>query len=76
VVSRFLRDLAAHADRLAGAQAERVLADLTDLVVVLLGDRVHGSEAVGSSLQRALLARSTRPFRNTTPRFPSPPDLP
>jgi AraC-like DNA-binding protein len=58
VVSRFLRDLAAHADRLAGAQAERVLADLTDLVVVLLGDRVHGSEAVGSSLQRALLARS------------------
>jgi AraC-like DNA-binding protein len=57
VVSRFLQDLGRHADRLSGSQAERVLADLTDLVVALLGDWVDDSDAVRSSLQRSLLLR-------------------
>jgi AraC-like DNA-binding protein len=57
VVSRFLRDLGRHADRLSGTQSERVLADVTDLVVTLLGDWVDGSEVVRSSLQRSLLLR-------------------
>jgi AraC-like DNA-binding protein len=57
VVSRFLRDLASNADHLSGAQSERVLADLTDLVVTLLGDWANGSEVVRSSLQRALIFR-------------------
>jgi AraC-like DNA-binding protein len=57
VVSRFLRDLARHADSLSGAQSERVLADVTDLVVTLLGDWAEDSEVVRSSLQRALLLR-------------------
>jgi AraC-like DNA-binding protein len=57
VVSRFLRDLARHADSLSGTQSERVLADVTDLVVTLLGDWVDGSEAVRSSLQRAMMLR-------------------
>jgi AraC-like DNA-binding protein len=57
VVARFLGDLARHGDHLAGAQSERVLADLTDLVVALLGDRVGDSEGVRSSLQRSLLVR-------------------
>jgi AraC-like DNA-binding protein len=57
VVSRFLRDLGRHADRLSGAQSERVLADVTDLVVTLLGDWVDGSEVVRSSVQRSLLLR-------------------
>jgi AraC-like DNA-binding protein len=57
VVSRFLRDLGRNADRLSGAQSERVLADLTDLVVTLLGDWVDGSEVVRSSVQRALIFR-------------------
>jgi AraC-like DNA-binding protein len=57
VVSRFLRDLASNADHLSGAQSERVLADLTDLVVTLLGDWVDDSEVVRSSLQRALMVR-------------------
>ena len=57
VVSRFLRDLARNADSLSGAQSERVLADVTDLVVTLLGDWVDGSEVVRSSVQRALMLR-------------------
>jgi AraC-like DNA-binding protein len=57
VVSRFLRDLAHHADRLSGTQSERVLADVTDLVVTLLGDWADDSDAVRSSLQRSLLLR-------------------
>jgi AraC-like DNA-binding protein len=57
VVSRFLRDLGRHADRLSGTQSERVLADVTDLVVTLLGDWVDGSDAVRSSVQRSLLFR-------------------
>jgi AraC-like DNA-binding protein len=57
VVARFLGDLARHGDRLSGSQSERVLADLTDLVVALLGDWVDGSDAVRSSLQRSLLVR-------------------
>jgi AraC-like DNA-binding protein len=57
VVSRFLRDLARHADSLSGAQSERVLADVTDLVVTLLGDWADGSGAVRSSRQRSLLVR-------------------
>jgi AraC-like DNA-binding protein len=57
VVSRFLRDLAHHADSLSGAQSERVLADLGDLVVTLLGDWADDSEVVRSSLQRSLLLR-------------------
>jgi AraC-like DNA-binding protein len=57
VVSRFLRDLARHADSLSGAQSERVLADVTDLVVTLLGDWAEDSEVVRSSVQRALMLR-------------------
>ncbi len=57
VVSRFLRDLGRNADRLAGTQSERVLADVTDLVVTLLSDWVDGSDAVRSSVQRSLLFR-------------------
>jgi AraC-like DNA-binding protein len=57
VVSRFLRDLGSHADSLSGSQSERVLADVTDLVVALLGDWVDDSDAVRSSLQRSLLLR-------------------
>jgi AraC-like DNA-binding protein len=57
VVSRFLRDLGRNAGHLSGAQSERVLADLTDLVVTLLGDRADDREVVRSSLQRSLLLR-------------------
>jgi AraC-like DNA-binding protein len=57
VVSRFLGDLARHGDQLSGAQSERVLADVTDLVVTLLGDWADDSEGVRSSLQRSLLVR-------------------
>jgi AraC-like DNA-binding protein len=57
VVSRFLRDLGTNADQLSGAQSERVLADVTDLVVTLLGDWADDSEGVRSSLQRSLLVR-------------------
>jgi AraC-like DNA-binding protein len=57
VVSRFLRDLATNADSLSGAQSERVLADVTDLVVTLLGDGADGSEVVRTSLQRSLMLR-------------------
>jgi AraC-like DNA-binding protein len=57
VVSRFLRDLGTNADQLSGRQSERVLADLTDLVVTLLGDWADDSEGVRSSLQRSLLVR-------------------
>jgi AraC-like DNA-binding protein len=55
VVSRFLGDLTRHADRLSGAQSERVLADVTDLVVTLLGDWVDDSPVVRTSGQRSLL---------------------
>ncbi len=57
VVSRFLRDLARNADSLSGTQSERVLADVTDLVVTLLGDWVDDSEVVRSSVQRSLILR-------------------
>jgi AraC-like DNA-binding protein len=57
VVSRFLRDLASNADSLSGTQSERVLADVTDLVVTLLGDWADGGEVVRSSVQRALIFR-------------------
>lgn len=57
VVSRFLRDLGRNADRLSGTQSERVLADVTDLVVTLLGDWVDGSEVVRTSVQRSLIFR-------------------
>jgi AraC-like DNA-binding protein len=57
VVSRFLRDLGTNADQLSGRQSERVLADLTDLVVTLLGDWADDSGGVRSSLQRSLLVR-------------------
>jgi AraC-like DNA-binding protein len=57
VVARFLRDLGRHADSLPGSQSERVLADVTDLVVALLGDWVDDSEVVRGSLQRSLLVR-------------------
>jgi AraC-like DNA-binding protein len=57
VVSRFLGDLASNADHLSGAQSERVLADLTDLVVTLLGNWVDDSPVVRSSLQRSLMVR-------------------
>jgi len=57
VVSRFLRDLARHADSLSGTQSERVLADVTDLVVTLLSDWADGSDAVRSSVQRSLMLR-------------------
>jgi AraC-like DNA-binding protein len=57
VVARFLRDLGRHADSLSGRQSERVLADVTDLVVTLLGDWVDDSEVVRGSLQRSLLVR-------------------
>jgi len=57
VVSRFLRDLGSHADRLSGRQSERVLADVTDLVLALLGDWVDDSDAVRSSVQRSLMFR-------------------
>jgi AraC-like DNA-binding protein len=57
VVARFLGDLARHGDRLSGSQSERVLADVTDLVVTLLGDWADDSEVVRSSLQRSLLVR-------------------
>ena len=57
VVSRLLRDLGRNADRLAGTQSERVLADLGDLVVTLLSDWVDGSDALRSSVQRSLLLR-------------------
>jgi AraC-like DNA-binding protein len=57
VVARFLRDLGKNADGLSGRQSERVLADVTDLVVALLGDWADDSDAVRSSLQRSLLLR-------------------
>jgi hypothetical protein len=57
VVSRFLRDLAHNANRLSGAQSERALADVTDLVVTLLGDWADDSEVVRTSAQGALLLR-------------------
>jgi AraC-like DNA-binding protein len=57
VVSRFLRDLVTNADSLPGRQSERVLADVTDLVVTLLSDWADDSDAVRSSLQRSLLFR-------------------
>jgi AraC-like DNA-binding protein len=57
VVSRFLRDLGRHADCLSGRQSERVLADVTDLVMALLGDWVDDSDAVRSSVQRSLMLR-------------------
>jgi AraC-like DNA-binding protein len=57
VVARFLRDLATNADHLAGAQSERVLADLTDLVVMLLGAWVDDREVVRSSRHRALMVQ-------------------
>jgi AraC-like DNA-binding protein len=57
VVSRFLQDLARHADDLSGTQSERVLADLTDLVLTLLGERADDSQAVRSSVQRTLMVR-------------------
>lgn len=59
VVGRFLGDLAANAEHLAGGggSSERVLADLADLVVALLGDQASDGQ-VGSWGQRALLARA------------------
>jgi AraC-like DNA-binding protein len=57
VVSRFLRDLGRNADSLSGAQSERVLADVTDLVLTLLSDWADGSDAVRSSVQRSLVVR-------------------
>jgi AraC-like DNA-binding protein len=57
VVSRFLRDLGRHADSLCGTQSERVLADVTDLVVALLSAWGDDSEVVRSSLQRSLMPR-------------------
>ena len=57
VVSRFLRDLGRHADSLSGSQSERILADLGDLVVTLLGDWADDSEVGRSSLQRSLMLR-------------------
>jgi AraC-like DNA-binding protein len=57
VVARFLGDLGRHADQLSGGQSERVLADLTDLVVTLLGDGADDSDAVRSGPQRALVVR-------------------
>jgi AraC-like DNA-binding protein len=57
VVSRFLRDLGRHADSLCGTQSERVLADVTDLVVALLSAWGDDSEVVRSSLQRSLMLR-------------------
>jgi AraC-like DNA-binding protein len=56
-VSRFLRDLARNADSLSGAQSERVLADVTDLVLTLLSDWADDSDAVRSSVQRSLMFR-------------------
>jgi AraC-like DNA-binding protein len=57
VVSRFLRDLGRHADGLSGTQSERVLADVTDLVLTLLSDWGQDSDAVRSSVQRSLMFR-------------------
>jgi AraC-like DNA-binding protein len=57
VVSRFLRDLGSHADSLSGKQSERVLADVTDLVLTLLSDWAEGSEAARSCVQRSLMFR-------------------
>jgi AraC-like DNA-binding protein len=57
VVSRFLRDLGRNADSLSGAQSERVLADVTDLVLTLLSDWADDSDAVRSSVQRSLMLR-------------------
>jgi AraC-binding-like domain len=51
VVSRFLQDLARHADDLSGTQSERVLADLTDLV--LNPARREGRRQPGGAQQRA-----------------------
>lgn len=57
VVSRFLQDLARNADSLSGGQSERVLADVTDLVLTLLSDWAEDSDAVRSSVQRSLMFR-------------------
>jgi AraC-like DNA-binding protein len=57
VVSRFLRDLARNAHGLSGTQSERVLADLTDLVLTLLSDWAEDSKVVRTSVQRSLMVR-------------------
>jgi AraC-like DNA-binding protein len=57
VVARFLGDLAGHGDQLSGSQAERVLADVADLVVALLGEGVNDRAVAAGSRQRALLVR-------------------
>jgi AraC-like DNA-binding protein len=57
VVARFLGDLAGHGDQLSGSQSERVLADVADLVVALLGEGVNDRAVAAGSRQRALLVR-------------------
>lgn len=57
VVSRFLLDVARHGDALHTAQAERVLANVGDLVVSLLGGGADSSDAVRESVQRSLVLR-------------------
>jgi AraC-like DNA-binding protein len=57
VVSRFLKDLGRNLDSLCGTQSERVLADVTDLVVALLSAWGDDSEVVRTSVQRSLMLR-------------------
>jgi hypothetical protein len=61
VVSRFLGDLARHADHLAGAQSERVLADLTDRASLPAGSTAvggGGAPAAGDGSSASKAARS------------------
>jgi AraC-like DNA-binding protein len=55
VVSRFICDLAAHAESEPWRQSRRVVADIIDLVIALVTDQLEVSETARSSRQRALL---------------------
>jgi AraC-like DNA-binding protein len=57
VVARFLLDLARHRDLIPAAQAERVVAQSSDLVVTLLSSTFAGGDEVHGSVQRTLVLR-------------------
>lgn len=57
IVSRFLLDVARHGDSLHGEQAERVLANISDLVVILLSGGLSDRAAVRDSAQRTFVLR-------------------